>query len=127
MGLNILFSMAFPIWIAQMGWMPLSGLALAITVETVIESTVMFFFLCKRINGIHARSLLKRAGAALLAALIMSAALFGWNRFSANHSAALITLGGVLLGGVVYILVLVALCVQEVGSLVRMVKQRLSR
>jgi hypothetical protein len=87
----------------------------------------MFFLLRKRIQGNHARSLLKGTGAALLAALIMSAALFGQNRFSTTDSAALITLGGVLLGGVVYAMVLTALRVYEVGSLVQMVKQRLSR
>ena len=127
MGLNILFSITFPIWFSQMGWMPLGGLALAITLETAIETTVMFFLLRKRIQGIHALSLLKGAGAALLATLFMSAALLGWNRFMASHSAALITLGGVLIGGVVYSAILVALRIPEIGSVVRVVKSRLSR
>jgi hypothetical protein len=48
-------------------------------------------------------------------------------RITASHSPALITLGGVAIGGLVYALALVALRVQEVGSVVRMVKRRLSR
>jgi putative peptidoglycan lipid II flippase len=127
MGLNILFSIAFPIWFLQMGWMPLGGLALAITLETAIETTVMFFLLRKRIYGIHAVSLLKGTGAALFATLIMSTALLGWTRLMASHSSALITLGGVLAGGVVYTLVLVALRIPEIGSLVRLVKRRFSQ
>ncbi len=126
MGLNILFSMAFPIWFQHMGWMPLGGLALAITLETAIETTVMFFLLRKRIHGIHAVSLLKGLGAALLGTLFMSAALFGWTRLMASQSVALITLGGVAAGGVVYALVLVALRIPEIGSLIRLVKHRFS-
>jgi putative peptidoglycan lipid II flippase len=127
MGLNIIFSIAFPIWFQEMGWMPLGGLALAITLETAIETTVMFFLLRKRIQVIHARSLLKGTGAALFATLFMAAALLGWTRIAAFHSSALITLGGVLIGGVVYVLILVALRIPEVGSVVRMVKRRFSR
>ncbi|MGA2505525.1 MAG: murein biosynthesis integral membrane protein MurJ [Anaerolineales bacterium] len=126
MGLNILFSIAFPIWFQQMGLMPLGGLALAITLETVIETTVMFFLLRKRIHGIHARSLAKGTAAALLATLFMSAALLGWTRVMASHSAALITLGGVLTGGVVYALVLILLRVPEIHSVVNLVRKRLN-
>ncbi len=127
MGLNILFCIAFPIWFVRMGWMPLGGLALAITLETAIETTVMFFLLRKRIHGIHTRSLLKGTAAALLATLFMSAALLGWTRFMGSHSAALATLGGVLIGGVVYGLALVLLRVPEIHSLFNIVRKRLVR
>jgi putative peptidoglycan lipid II flippase len=127
MGLNIIFSIAFPIWFQEMGWMPLGGLALAITLETAIETTVMFFLLRKRIQVIHARSLLKGTGAALFATLFMAAALLGWTQIAAFHSSALITLGGVLIGGAVYAGFLVVLRVPEVGSLFAMAKRRLHR
>ncbi|HEX7621636.1 MAG TPA: murein biosynthesis integral membrane protein MurJ, partial [Anaerolineales bacterium] len=92
MGLNIIFSITFPFWFQKMGWMPLGGLAFAITLETAIETTVMFFLLRKRIKGIHAGALVKGAGAAALATLFMGAVLLGWLRITASHSAALTAL-----------------------------------
>jgi putative peptidoglycan lipid II flippase len=127
MGLNIIFSITFPFWFQKMGWMPLGGLAFAITLETAIETTVMFFLLRKRIKGIHARALAKGFGAAVFATLFMGAVLLGWLRITASHSAALTALGGVAIGGAVYAIVLVALRIPEVGSLIRMVKRWLSR
>ncbi|MCX6036132.1 MAG: murein biosynthesis integral membrane protein MurJ, partial [Chloroflexi bacterium] len=127
MGLNILFSIAFPVWFQKMGWMPLGGLALAISLETAIETTVMFFLLRKRLQGIQVRDLAKGAGAALLATLFMGAVLVGWMQITQSHSAALTTVGGVAIGGAVYAVTVVVLRIPEVGSLVQMVKRRLSR
>jgi hypothetical protein len=62
-----------------------------------------------------------------LATAFMAAALLGWMRFMASHSAALITLGGVAVGGAVYALFLVVFRTPEVGSVFRLVKRRLSR
>jgi predicted exporter len=86
----------------------------------------MFLLLRKRIHGIHAGSLLKGVAAALFAALVMTAALLGWTRLMGSHSPALVTLGGVLAGGVIYALVLIALRIPEIGSVVLLIKRRFS-
>ena len=127
MGLNIVFCIAFTVWFNQIGWMPLGGLALAISLSTAIETTTLFFLLRKRLKGIQGRELTKGTGAAALGTLGMSAALVFWMQAMRSHPAALTTLGGVAIGGAIYAAVLVALRIPEVGSIVRMVKRRLSR
>jgi putative peptidoglycan lipid II flippase len=127
MALSIGLSLAFAALFQSIGWMPHGGLALAVSVSTALEVITLFLIMRVRLKGIHGSGIAKGFGAALFATLLMGAVLFGWMRITASHSPALITLGGVAIGGLVYALALVALRVQEVGSVVRMVKRRLSR
>jgi putative peptidoglycan lipid II flippase len=119
MGLNIVFCFAFVAWFNQMGWMPLGGLALAMSFSTALETSTLFFLLRKRLHGIQGKELAKGAGAAALGTLGMSAALVIWLQVMRNHSAALITLAGVAVGGAIYGLVLLLLRVPELKSLWR--------
>jgi len=125
MGLNIVFCIAFTAWFAQIGLMPLGGLALSISLSTAIETTTLFLLLRKCLKGIQSKELVKGAGAAGLATLVMSAALVFWMQAVRSHSAALTTLGGVVIGGVVYSLVLILLRVPEVSHLFELVRRRL--
>jgi putative peptidoglycan lipid II flippase len=127
MGLNVGLSFAFAAIFTQLGWMPHGGLALANSFATALETTTLYLFLRKRLNGIHGQEIAKGFGAALLATLFMGAVLWGWMQITRSHSAALTTLGGVVIGGTVYAAVLVVLRIPEISSLIRMVKQRLSR
>ncbi len=127
MGLNIVFCIAFAAWFNKIGWMPLGGLALAISLSTAIETTTLFFLLRRRLKGIQGLELAKGFGAAALGTLGLAAALVFWLQVMSSHSAALTTLGGVAIGGAVYGLVLILLRVPEVGSMVQIVKRRLSR
>lgn len=127
MGLNIVFCVAFTAWFKQVGWMPLGGLALAISLSTAIETTTLFLLLRKRLKGIQGKELVTGTGAAALATLGMSAALVFWMQAVKSHSAALTTLGGVVIGGLVYGLVLILLRVPEVRRLFEMVRRRLHR
>jgi putative peptidoglycan lipid II flippase len=117
MALNVVFSITFPAWFARMGWMPLGGLAFAISLETAIETGTLFLLLRRRLAGIHGRELLQGAGAALLGTLGMSLALLLWLRELSGRSNALLTLGGVVLGGMVYALILLLLRVPELQQL----------
>jgi putative peptidoglycan lipid II flippase len=122
-GLSLVFASLFQ----NIGWMPHGGLALAVSVSTAMEVTTLYLIMRKRLNGIHGSDIAKGFGAAALGTLIMAVVLLGWMKVTQSHSAALITLSGVVIGGTVYTVSLVALRIPEVSSLVRMVKRRLSR
>jgi putative peptidoglycan lipid II flippase len=127
MGLNIVFCIVFAAWFKSIGWMSLGGLALAISLSTAIETTTLFFLLRKRLKGIQARELAMGFGAAFLGTLTMAAALVFWMQVAGSASFALITLGGVAIGGIVYGLVLIILRVPELQSVFGMVRRRLQR
>src|SRR5664280_1850014 len=119
MGLNILFCFAFSALFNRIGWMPLGGLAFSISVSTAIETTTLFLLLRKRLHGIQARALAKGTGAAVLGTLAMSTAIFFWLIASQRYPAALTTLVGVAVGGIIYGFVLLLLRVPELKSLGR--------
>ncbi len=107
--------------------MAFGGLALAMSVSTGIETTTLFFLLRKRLHGIQARELGKGAGAAVLGTIGMSIAILFWLHVGQHYPAALITLAGVALGGIIYGLVLLLLRVPELKSLGRLASRFLKR
>jgi putative peptidoglycan lipid II flippase len=119
MGLNVAFCFAFSALFKSIGWMPLGGLALAMSVSTGIETTTLFFLLRKRMHGIQARNLARGTGSAVLGTLCMSVVIIFWLNGSQIYPAALTTLAGVAIGGVIYGLVLLLLQVPELKSLWR--------
>jgi putative peptidoglycan lipid II flippase len=127
MGLNIVFCFAFTAWFNQMNWLPLGGLALAMTISTAIETSTLFLLLRKRMKGIQARKLAIGTGSAMLGTLGMSVAILFWLQTTHNSSAAWSTLGGVALGAVVYGLALTILRVPEIHNLFDWIKRRLSK
>ena len=135
MGLNIIFCIGFTAWFSKIGWMPLGGLALAISLSTAIETTTLFFLLRKRLKGIQGPELSRGFGVAMLGTLGMVVALVLWMNFMKLQTATLTpflaslltTSGGVVIGGGIYALVLVLLRVPEIHSLFQMVKRRLQQ
>jgi putative peptidoglycan lipid II flippase len=119
MGLNILFCFAFSALFNRIGWMPLGGLALSISVSTAIETTTLFLLLRKRLHGIQVRALAKGIGAAVLGTLVMSTVIYFWLKTGQRYPAAITTLVGVAIGGIIYGLVLLLLRVPELKSLGR--------
>ena len=81
----------------------------------------------RRLGGIEGPRVASGLGAAVLATTAMSAALLGWLRWRASGGATVTTLGGVALGGGIYLLVLVLLRVPELRSLLAAVRRRLGR
>ncbi len=124
---SIGLSLLFPSMFSSLGWMPFGGLALAVSVSTALEVTTLFMIMRRRLNGIHGQDIARGFVAAALGAIAMSAALVFWLQAMRIKSAALTTLGGVVIGGAVYAAAMLAFRIPEVGSLVRMLKQRLSR
>jgi putative peptidoglycan lipid II flippase len=127
MTLSILLSLLFSNLFAGIGWPPYGGLALAVSVSTALEVTILFLIMRKRLNGIHGLDIAKGFGAAALGTLGLSAALVYWMRIAGAAPAAWTTLGGVAIGGAVYAAILFALRIPEVGRVVQMIKRRLPR
>ncbi len=127
MGINIGFCFIFTAIFEKLGWMPLGGLALSISLSTAIETTTLFFLLRKRLHGIQSRELFNGTGVAALGTLGMSAVILGWVWATHHSSALVITLGGVAIGGAIYGLVLLLLRVPELNSLWGYAKRFITR
>lgn len=122
-GLSLLFSTLFQ----SLGWMPHGGLALAVSVSTALEVTTLFLIMRKRLGGIEDREMARGFGSAALGTLGMVAALVLWQQVTGSAPLIVIALGGVVVGGAVYSLALIALRVPEVGQLLSMLRRLASR
>jgi putative peptidoglycan lipid II flippase len=127
MGLNVVFSISFSRWFAQIGWYPLGGLALANSFATALEATALFIFMRRRLNGIEGRSITDGAWRVGLAGLGMAAGLWMWIQGTAGMNRWLVTLGGVALGTVIYFAGVVILKVPEVKTIMNGVVRRLKK
>ncbi len=127
MGLNVVFSFAFSSLFAQIGWLPLGGLALANSLATALEATALFVFMRRRLNGIEGRSIADGAWRVGLAGLGMAIGLLVWIQLSGGMNRWLVALGGVALGGAIYLTGVVILKVPEIKMLIGAVTRRLSR
>lgn len=125
MALNVLFSLTFPHLFSQAGWMPHGGLALANSLATALEAAGLLIFIRRRLGGLESRSVLDGVSRALIAALGMTLALWGWLSFASSQPAWLATAGGVLLGCAVYGLGIWVLGVREAHGVMRAVVRRL--
>jgi putative peptidoglycan lipid II flippase len=125
MGLNVGFSLFFSNWFTRLGWMPHGGLALANSLATGLEASMLWVFMRRRLGGIEGRRVLKGISQAILATAIMVLILLGWLGVTQERQAWLVGGGGVLLGGLVYGLGVIILKVPEVQSLLKLLKSRL--
>jgi putative peptidoglycan lipid II flippase len=127
MGLNVLFSILFSRWFAQIGWFPLGGLALANSLATALEATALFIFMRKRLNGIEGGSIADGVWRVGLAGLGMATGLWMWIQLSAGMNRWLVTLGGVAVGAVIYFAGVMILKVPEIKTVLNAVGRRLRK
>jgi putative peptidoglycan lipid II flippase len=127
MGLNVLFSIWFSRLFAHIGWYPLGGLALANSLATALEATALFIFMRKRLNGIEGKSIADGAWRVGLAGLGMAVSLWIWIQVSGGMNRWFVALGGVALGGVIYLAGVLVLKVPEMKILIDAVRRRLIR
>jgi putative peptidoglycan lipid II flippase len=125
MAMNVIFSLTFPHLFDQAGWMPHGGLALANSLATTLEAIGLLILLRRKMGGLAGRSVLDGGGRALIAALGMSLALWGWLTLAGSRPAWLITAGGVIIGCGVYTLGVLALGVREARGVVRAIGRRI--
>jgi putative peptidoglycan lipid II flippase len=114
MGLNVVLSIGLARLFGVFGWMPHGGLALANSLATALEMGTLLWLMHRRVGGLD----LKRIGAAALAAglgvAVMGAVLIPFTGMV--KTAAIMTAGGVILGGLTYVLVMGLLRVPEVSA-----------
>ena len=127
MGLNVVFSIWFSQLFAQIGWLPLGGLALANSFATALEAIALFIFMRKRLNGIEGKSIADGAWRVGLAGLGMAMGLLIWIQATGSLNRWLVALGGVAVGGVLYLIGVVILKVPEIKMLTSAVSRRLKK
>ena len=127
MGLNVVFSLWFSNVFAQIGWFPLGGLALANSLATALEATALFIFMRKRLNGIEGKSIANSAWRVALSALGMGIGLGVWTQSTLGQTRWLVALGGVALGGIIYLAGVTILKVPEIQILFNSIARRLLR
>jgi putative peptidoglycan lipid II flippase len=126
MSLNVLLSVVFSRLFSAAGWMPHGGLALANSLATFLESFALIYFMRRRLTGLEGRNVLNGTWKALLAGGIMSAVLWGWVWITGNAGSWLVTMGGMLIGIMVYAAVLRLLRTPELMGVVNFIRRKIS-
>jgi putative peptidoglycan lipid II flippase len=119
MALNVGFSFLFSALFTALGWMPHGGLALANSLATALEVTLLFFLLRRRMGGLGGREVWRAVGQALLASAGMGLAVWAWLTAGAPFPAWVQALGGAALGGLIYAGLALVLRVPEAGGLLK--------
>jgi len=127
MGLNIVFSLLFAALFRRVGWAPLGGLALANSLATGLEMIAAVFLIRGRVGGIQAESLALGLAQAAAGSLAMVVGIEAWVLGMANQPDWLVAFGGVVIGGGIYGLIMLALRVPESASVLGALRRRLRR
>jgi putative peptidoglycan lipid II flippase len=127
MGLNVVFSFLFAWLFNRIGWMPHGGLALANSLATAIEATVLFLVMRQRLNGIEGNYIARGFAACALASLGMGIGLWLWLQVAGSLSPWIVALGGVAIGGIIYGVGILLLRVPEIQTLFHAITRRLVR
>lgn len=127
MALNAGLSFAFAALFTHIGWMPHGGLALANSLATALECVILLVLLRKRLQGLDMHRLVRGVLATLGGTLAMGLAVAGWLQLESQFAVWLVALGGVLIGGLVYYLVTLAIGAPEARQLPAAVMAKLRR
>jgi putative peptidoglycan lipid II flippase len=113
MTLNLGFSLLFTNLFKSVGWMPHGGLALANSLATTVEMAGLLWVMRRRLKGLEGQVILQAVGQSVIAVLGMGAALWAWLALTPALPIPVIALGGVAVGGGVYLLLLILMGVRE--------------
>ncbi|MFC1936451.1 murein biosynthesis integral membrane protein MurJ [Chloroflexota bacterium] len=125
MSLNVLFSFTFPAWFTSRGWLPHGGLALANTLATGLEMVVLLVIMRRRLDGLRGGFIWRGTLKSFLATAAMSAAVLGWLAWAGMLNPWIVGLGGIAVGGAVYVILMFVLRVEEMGVFVNYLRNRL--
>lgn len=123
MGLNVVLSFVFSSLFARLGWMPHGGLALANSLATALEMSALFLIMRHRLRSLNGRHIGRGFAYAVIGTLAMSLVLVAWQRSST--AAWVIGIGGVILGGAVYLATMRLFGVSELDTAFRGIANRL--
>ena len=127
MTLNLLFSLLFTFLFKQIGWAPHGGLALANSLATGLESIGLLYLMRRKLNGLVGGKIWRGVLLAGIAALVMGGVVLLWLTLADNMAPVLVTLGGVVVGGAAYGLVLTLLRADEVKIVLSSIRRRFSK
>ena len=125
MSLNIVFSIAFAALFEQIGWMPHGGLALANSLATALEMVLLMILMRKRLGGIEGKNIARGLGQATLAALGMGIVLVWWTQAQITSATWVVALGGIAIGGAVYLIGMWILKVPEIKKIFGFISHKL--
>jgi putative peptidoglycan lipid II flippase len=125
MALNVGLSLALVAVFHGLGWMPHGALALANSLATIVEMSVLIYFLRRRIGWGLDRAGWLSLGRTVLAAGVMAGALWIWLSSLGSASVWILGLGGILLGGSVFYAASLALGSTEARSTLKAVLARI--
>lgn len=123
MTLNVILSFVFAGFFSRLGWLPLGGLALANSSATFLEMITLYVIMRHRLAGLEGMNIVRALAQAAVGTFAMSLVLILWLRGSGPR--LLLGLGGVALGGLVYVLMMWTLRVPELHAVYRGIRHRL--
>ncbi|PKO12372.1 MAG: murein biosynthesis integral membrane protein MurJ [Chloroflexi bacterium HGW-Chloroflexi-10] len=124
MTLNILLSIVLGNAFVRIGWMPHGGLALANSIATGLESIVLLFLMRKRLKGLDGSRIVAAVWRALLAATCMGLGIWYFLQFASAWLPVFQVIVGIVAGGSIYGILLMALRVYEVQYLWKLIHKR---
>jgi putative peptidoglycan lipid II flippase len=124
MVLNVVLSLTLPAVFASAQLAPFGGLALANSLATLLEFTVLLILIGKRLNGMQERRLGRSILKSSLAAMVMGVVLLGWQAALPNAGALIHGAGGIVVGLVTYLAAALLLQSDELQAMARLVRQR---
>ena len=125
MSLNIGFSYAFAALFSRWGWLPHGGLALANSLATALEAVGLWALMRRRLGGLPSQTVFSGGLKAIAATFVMGLAVWGWMVWNKNQTAWQISLGGILIGGLVFVLAAFVLRIPEMQKALYFVRRRL--
>ncbi|MCS7246982.1 MAG: murein biosynthesis integral membrane protein MurJ [Anaerolineales bacterium] len=117
MGLNVALSYLFSAIFQRVGWLPHGGLALANTLATYLEALGLYGMMRRKLGELREREIFLLALQTALASLLMAGGIQLWMKFLAGAPVALISLGGVLVGGGLFLSLALLFRIEEVRVL----------
>jgi putative peptidoglycan lipid II flippase len=124
MSLNVLLSFVLSGAFTRSGWAPLGGLALANSIASALEMSMLFILMRHRLRGLQGGSIGRGLLQAGVGSLAMGLVLILWLREAG--SGRLMGVVGVAVGGLVYMLMMWALKVPELRTAYVALRRRLS-
>lgn len=94
---------------------------------TGLEAVLLWMLMSRRLQGLQGGRIFQGAWQALLGAGVMGLALCAWLSQAGTAPIWVLVFGGVLIGGAVYGGMLLLLRVDELRSLIHMLRKRLGR
>lgn len=127
MGMNVVFSYIFSALFSRIGWLEHGGLALANTTATAIEASLLWMFMRNRLQGMESGHIIAGAAQAAFAAGLMSLGVWIWVQYTVADPVWITAGGGMIIGAAVFVVVALALRMNEALVAVRAIQRRLAR